>query len=153
MSMKALEELKEMLCKELDEISAKGELTAGDLETVDKLSHSAKNIDKLIMSEQYGYSGDGDWEARGSYGRGSSYANRGQHYVRGHYSRDDGMMGGSSYRDGDNLYRSGRSRRGGYSYADGKQEILSQLEDMLNESTSERERNAYRSCISKIENA
>lgn len=38
----------------------------------------------------------GNWDAQGSYGGhsydegGSSYANRGQHYVRGHYSRDDG---------------------------------------------------------------
>lgn len=29
-------------------------------------------------------------QMRGNYGRGSSYARRGQHYVRGHYSRDDG---------------------------------------------------------------
>ena len=27
---------------------------------------------------------------RGNYGRGNSYARRGSHYVRGHYSRDDG---------------------------------------------------------------
>lgn len=27
---------------------------------------------------------------RGNYGRGSSYARRGSHYVRGHYSMDDG---------------------------------------------------------------
>ena len=38
------------------------------------------------------YSRDGDWSAnmRGNYGRGSSYARRGSHYVRGHYSMDDG---------------------------------------------------------------
>ena len=37
-------------------------------------------------SMRRGYSGDG-----GSYDGGESYARRGQHYVRGHYSRDDGM--------------------------------------------------------------
>ena len=46
------------------------------------------------------YSRTGEWEAdmRGSfnrdagngYNRGNSYANRGRHYVRGHYSRTDG---------------------------------------------------------------
>ena len=43
------------------------------------------------------YSRDVGWEARGSFGGGhsyddggSSYANRGKHYVRGHYSREDG---------------------------------------------------------------
>lgn len=37
-------------------------------------------------SSRRGYSGDG-----GSYDSGDSYARRGEHYVRGHYSRDDGM--------------------------------------------------------------
>nr|DAO00025.1 MAG TPA: hypothetical protein [Caudoviricetes sp.] len=39
------------------------------------------------------YSRGGDWQAdmRGTYGRGSSYARRGTHYVRGHYSRADSM--------------------------------------------------------------
>lgn len=120
--MKALYELKDMLCKELEEIAGKGELTAGSLETVHKLTDTIKNIDKIMMLEEEdgyserggmyserrdsrgrysreggGYSQAGDWEARGRFGGGhsydeggSSYANRGRHYVRGHYSREDG---------------------------------------------------------------
>lgn len=98
MSMKTLYDLKDMLCDELDEIGKKGEMSAGDLETVHKLTDTIKNIDKITMLEEGGYSRDedysrdGDWSAnmRGNYGRGSSYARRGSHYVRGHYSRDDG---------------------------------------------------------------
>lgn len=98
MSMKVMYDLKDMLCEELDEIGKKGEMSAGDLETVHKLTDTIKNIDKITMLEEGGYSRyedysrDGDWSAnmRGNYGRGSSYARRGQHYVRGHYSRDDG---------------------------------------------------------------
>lgn len=98
MSMKTLYDLKDMLCEELYEIGKKGEMSAGDLETVHKLTDTIKNIDKITMLEENGYSRDedysrdGDWSAnmRGNYGRGSSYARRGQHYVRGHYSRDDG---------------------------------------------------------------
>nr|DAE22830.1 MAG TPA: hypothetical protein [Siphoviridae sp. ct2hZ16] len=97
MSMKTLYDLKDMLCGELDEIGKKGEMSAGDLETVHKLTDTIKNIDKITMLEENGYSRDedysrdGDWSAnmRGNYGRGSSYARRGSHYVRGHYSRDD----------------------------------------------------------------
>lgn len=97
MSMKTLYDLKDMLCGELDEIGKKGEMSAGDLETVHKLTDTIKNIDKITMLEEGGYSRDedysrdGDWNAnmRGNYGRGSSYARRGSHYVRGHYSRDD----------------------------------------------------------------
>lgn len=98
MSMKTLYDLKDMLCDELDEIGKKGEMSAGDLETVHKLTDTIKNIDKITMLEEGGYSRDedysrdGDWSAnmRGNYGRGSSYARRGSHYVRGHYSMDDG---------------------------------------------------------------
>ena len=93
--MKALYELKEMLCRELDELAGKGEMSVGDLDLVHKLTDTVKNIDKIMMLEEDGgYSRAGGWEARGTYGRyndgGSSYAHRGKHYVRAHYSRDDG---------------------------------------------------------------
>ena len=105
MSKKAMYDLRDMLCKELDEISRKGELGAGDLEIAHKLTDTIKNIDKIEMMEDDGYSRDGDyssdgdysrggdWQAdmRGTYGRGSSYARRGTQYVRGHYSRADSM--------------------------------------------------------------
>lgn len=91
MSMKAMRDLREMLCKELDEIAAKREMNAGDLETIHKLTDTIKNIDKIEMLEDEGYSNDGEWRAdmRGSYGR-NDYTRRGEHYVHGHYSRDDG---------------------------------------------------------------
>lgn len=87
--------LREMLCDELDEIARKGELGAGDLDILHKLTATIKNIDKIEMYDGYGdYSRGGDWDAsiRGTYGRGSSYTNRGKHYVRGHYSRDEANM-------------------------------------------------------------
>lgn len=92
MSKRVLYDLKDMLCAELDEIGKKGEMSAGDLETVHKLTDTIKNIDKIVMLEDDGYSRDEDYSAnmRGNYGRGSSYARRGSHYVRGHYSMDDG---------------------------------------------------------------
>ena len=105
MSKKAMYELRNMLCDELDELARKGELGAGDLEIAHKLTATIKNIDKIEMMEDDGYSRDGDysrdgnysrggdWQAdmRGTYGRDSSYARRGTHYVRGHYSRADSM--------------------------------------------------------------
>ena len=105
MSKKAMYELRNMLCDELDELARKGELGAGDLEIAHKQTDTIKNIDKIEMMEDDGYSRDGDysrdgnysrggdWQAdmRGTYGRGSSYARRGTHYVRGHYSRADSM--------------------------------------------------------------
>ena len=61
-----------------------------------------------------GYSQGGTWEARGNFDSGhsydeggSSYVNRGQHYVRGHYSRD------------------------GYSREDDRKEMIGMFEDMM----------------------
>lgn len=96
---KNLYDLREMLCEELDEYNrdAKNGLNERVLDTVHKLTDTIKNIDKIMMLEDGDYSRSGEWEAdmRGNYGRtenynrGNSYANRGRHYVRGHYSRGD----------------------------------------------------------------
>ena len=103
MSKKAMYDLRNMLCDELDELARKGELGAGDLEIAHKLTDTIKNIDKIEMLEDDGYSRDedysrrysrdGDWQSgmRGAYDRDMSNARRGTHYVRGHYSRDGGM--------------------------------------------------------------
>lgn len=85
MGMKSMYDLRDMLCKELEEITRKGELGAGDLDIVHKLTDTIKNIDKIEAMEEDGYSGRRDeYDMRGR-GR------RGTHYVRGHYSRDGGI--------------------------------------------------------------
>lgn len=137
--MKALYELKEKFEMELEELARKGELGAGDLELAHKLTDTIKNIDKICaLEEDGGYSEAGDYEG-GAYGRGSSYANRGKHYVRGHYSRDG--RGGYS-RDG---------RMGRYSRHDAKEAMMEQARDMMESTTSEHEREAIRRFMSELE--
>ena len=136
--MKALYELKDKLQDDLDEIARKHEMGAGDLELVHKLTDTIKNIDKICaLEEDGGYSEAGDYEGA-SYGRGSSYANRGKHYVRGHYSRDG--RGGYS-RDG---------RMGGYSRHDSKEAMMEQAQEMMENATTERERDAIRRFMSEL---
>ena len=85
MSKKAMYDLRNMLCEELDELARKGDLGAGDLEIAHKLTDTIKNIDKIEAMEEDGYSSRRDeYDMRGR-GR------RGTHYVRGHYSRDGGI--------------------------------------------------------------
>ena len=137
--MKALYELKDKFEMELEELARKGELGAGDLELAHKLTDTIKNIDKICaLEEDGGYSEAGDWEGRGAYNRGSSYANRGKHYVRGHYSRD-----GYSNR--------GYSRESGYSRHDAKEQMMVQLEDMMGSVSNEREREAIRRCMEQLD--
>lgn len=87
--MHKLIELKEMLCKELEEYGERDNLDVGGLDVVDKLAHAIKNIDKIIEADEE-YSGR---SYRGSYGGGRSYE------------------GGRGY-DGGRSYEGGRSMRG-----------------------------------------
>lgn len=106
-------------------------MSAGDLDTAHKLTDTIKNIDKIQMLEDGDYSRTGEWEADmrgthgqdGSYGRGNSYANRGRHYVRGHYSRTDG-----------------------------RERMISDIEDMMQDATGA-ERDAYKRAADILRNA
>lgn len=125
--MHAIYELKEMLCDELEELGKKGELTAGSLDTVDKLAHAIKNINKIIESyeeEEEGYSGrmDGSYQ-RGGGNRVGSYA-RGDGRGRGRNARRDSMGRYSSER--------GYSRDGG--------ELADRIEDMMQDAPNEQTR-------------
>ena len=134
--MEYMHDLKEKLCDELEEIARKGEFSAGDLEAVHKLTDTIKNLDKIEMLEDGGYSQAGDWEmeGRGSYNRGSSYRGRKRDSM-GRYSRE------------------GRGGRGGYSRNDAKEAMMEQMEMLMDQAGSEREREAIRRCMGQLENA
>ena len=121
-----LYDLRETLCKELKELAEKRDLGAGDLEVVHKLTGTIKNIGKLCMMERDRYSEDGC-------GQGFSYANRGQHWVTGHYS-------------------SRRDRRGRYSRDDGRSEMMEHLEMAL-DSASDQDRETIKRFMRQMENA
>lgn len=141
--MEYMYELKDKLCKELDEIARKPEMGAGDLEIIHKLTDTIKNVDKIVMLEESGYSQAADMDSPSSYARGSSYANRGKHYVRGHYSRDGGYS-----RDG----RGGGYSRDGrmYSRTDAKEYMMGQIEDMM-DGANDREKDILRRAMQQLE--
>lgn len=135
--MKNLEKIKDKLMDELDELARKPEMSAGDLETIHKLTDTVKNIDKICMYEDNEYSGDYDggmWEAMGSYAGG----NRG------------GMGGGRSNR-GSSYARRKRDSMGRYSRDDGEEEMLEQLKEMMHEADDSRVKSAIKRCITEIE--
>jgi len=141
---------KEMLHKELEDIVKKGELSAGSLETIDKLLNSIKNACKIIMYEEYSED-EGYSNADGSMGNMGNYSNargRGSNAKRdsmGRYSRNEYSM-----RGGRGGSRGGYSRDGRYSYDDGegKMEIL---QDMMNEARSEDERRVIQKVMRRME--
>lgn len=133
--MEYMDKLRDKLCDELDEIARKPEMSAGDLEAVHKLTDTIKNLDKIEILEDGGYSRDGDWEMEGSgsYERGASYRGRKRDSM-GRYSRDG---------------RYGPTARM-YSRADAKDDMMAKLEDMMG-SASEQERAILRQAMDKLE--
>lgn len=137
--MHMYEELKGMLCKELEEITRKGELTAGSLDTVDKLTHAIKSIDTIVAMEEY----SDDYNYRGSYDResdGMSSARRrtydGRSYARGRNAKRDSM---------------GRYSRGGYSYDDAKDDMINDLHELMQDTHDERTKQEFKKFINKLE--
>ena len=126
--MKYIEDLKEMLCDELDKIASKGELTAGSLDTVDKLSHSLKSVLTIMAMEDYGESYD-DMPYERGYNRGGSRRN-GRRDSMGRYTRS---------------YARGRSRRM-YSGDD-----LEKITEMMDEVEDPKVRQALQKALDKME--
>lgn len=127
--MKRMEELKDMLCDELEDITAQGKINAGDLDAIDKLTHSIKSIDTIMAMDEYS-NDDGYMMNRNSYARGD-----GRGGARG------GNRGGRGYS------RRGYSRNG-YSY--GKEEMIGELQDLMEDAETDQEREAIRRCISQM---
>lgn len=145
-----MHKIKEMLMKELYEYEDKakksnGKLSAGDLETIHKLTDTVKNIDKIEMLEDSdGYSGDTDFM-----GEGRMY---GTSYRSGNSYNSNGGQGGSSYARGRGR-NARRDSRGRYSSDSAKESLIEKLEEAMDEAESEQDREKIRRVIMQIENA
>lgn len=99
--MHKTEQIREMLCKELDSYADK-KLDGGVLEVVDKLAHAIKNLDRIIENKG-GYSGRA--YERDSRGRFSGDTQNGYSMdYNDRYSRDD-MQNGYSMNPMHNIKR------------------------------------------------
>lgn len=160
--MHEMEELKEMLCDELEKITKQGKMTAGILDTVDKLTHSIKSIETIIAMDEEGYS---NARGRSSYlvDRESSYA-RGGRGGRGGSSYEDSSYesyerGGGSSRDGGSSYRIRRDGRRDqrYNYSRGSYEggysrdLKNDLEDLMMETQNEEEKRMLKKWIKQLD--
>lgn len=119
MNKKTIDRLEHRLCTELDEIAEREKLTPGDLDVIDKATHSLKSMAAIKANDngqgysQTGYpmANGGNWTAQGEYSR-AAYR--------------DGMM-----MDGGRRYAERRDSMGRYSNADGPDEMREQLRQMI----------------------
>lgn len=136
MSEKTLEKIRDMLCYELDDVVEGNQFSIGMLDSIDKIVHTIKNIDRIMESEG-GYSMNGDY-SRDNYSRNGGYSREGG------YSRDNYSNGNSYRRDSMGRYARRYSRDGA--------EVKSRLEEMMNEAANDKEREAIRKAVTMLEN-
>ena len=141
--MEYIEKIKKMLCKELDEYAMKSKISGSDLDMIWKLTDTVKNLDKIEMLEDDGYSGYSEMREYPYLG-GSSYA-RG----RGRNARRDSMGRYSS--DVDDDYSERRMDRR-YSRDDAKDHMINSLGEMMT-SADEEQREILKKCMREIERA
>lgn len=143
-----MHKLYEFACAELEELEKKaGEkgLSAAELEYANKLTEMKKNILKIEMLEDEGYSAEYRDDMM-SYARGGNRggnrggSNRGS-YAGGSYARGRGR---NARRDSMGRY----SSDGGYSRA--VDDIVDQLHDMMEEAPDERTRMEIKKLIDKM---
>lgn len=140
--MKDLIKLRTTLCNELSEYGRMDNISMGNLDVIDKLSHSIKNLDKVIEAES-GYSG--------SYGMIGRYPHmsynddmEGQGYSQGYmpYSYDGRGRGSNAERDS-----MGRYSSRGYSRGD----MMSEMRGLVDRSDG-RSRQGYERFMGQMEN-
>lgn len=146
--MDNLYELKEMLCKELEEYGEK-ELTAGSLDVIDKLAHAVKNLHKIIEAyeeEEGSYAG-------GSY-RGSRYSYRNSYEQGNRGGSQGGSNRGGSYARGRGR-NANRDSRGRYSseqgYSRAMNDMVEQLRELEQQAPDEQTRMEIQRLMQKIE--
>lgn len=146
--MNELYELKETLCKELEEYGRKKDMKAGDLEVVDKLAHAIKNLDKIIEKYDEEYSGARGQrrDSRGRYSREYSGEDYSMARGRGGYSREYSNERGRSSGGYSN-------ERGGYSnerYSRAGNMVM-ELRELMEDAPDERTRMEFEKFIRKVE--
>ena len=154
--MKHLEELKEVVKRELEKFGKQGDISVSSLDKIHKLSDLYKNLCKIEMLEEeaeggYSEARGGRGRDRSSYEGGSSYDDdmmyserrgRGRNAKRdsmGRYSSEGGSYeGGSSY------------ERGGYSRDEATDWMMRELGSMM-EDADPKQREALKKCMRELE--
>lgn len=161
-----MEKLLEQIEKELEQIASRG-FNHSNIDDASKLVDMMKDLKEAGMggySSRYrdDYSGH-DWEDGESYEGGTSYARRGTHYVRGHYSRNDGYSDRYSEEGPYNRYLVSKASYRAHKSGDCHERMMTNLEEcmddftkrmemMLKDSDCAEERSTIKRYIDKLKN-
>ena len=137
--MHEIYELKEMLCEELEKYGAKGDLSAGELEIVDKLAHTVKNLGKIIEM----YEEEEEYSGNMSYQRGGNRGNQG--------GSNRGSYEGRSYARGRNARRDSRGRYSSEGYSRAADDMKAQLRELMEQAPNEMTRRELEKLVERME--
>lgn len=135
-----MHKLMEYVCDEMKELERKaekdGKLSMAEMQYLDTLAHTKKNLLKADEMSEEGYSG---MMYPRYYGEGRSYAddrsrNDGRSYARGRNARRDSM---------------GRYSRGGYSMS--ADDMVEELRDLMEDAPDEKTRMEFEKFIRRVE--
>lgn len=131
-----MDELREMLYCELDEMTKMGDLSMGSLKTIGEILDAIKDIETIDAMSQGGYSGE--------------YANEGNS-MRGRYYRDgyarEGSYEGNSYRKRNRMGQFSRYSREGE-----KDQLVEKLETLMEDTTNGGDRQEISQKVMEIMN-
>ena len=132
------ENFRDLIKRCLDDAVDMGHISMDQVEIYDKLIDMDKDLQEIIMNEQIGDYYEDEYSRRGNSYRMSGNSYRGGSYGnRNGYSRRGGSYGrGGSYR--------------GYSRDGEREQMMEKMERMMEEASSETEREAIRKILDTI---
>lgn len=140
--MRAMYELKDRLCKELEEISQQKDITESSLDIIDKLTHSIKSLETILAMKE-----SGRYNSRDSYNSRDNYSN--ETYVDHNGRSMISTMGDYSERRGRDAM--GRyTSRDGYSGHGNHEELKHELENIYQYTKDEQSRNMIQKWLKEL---
>ena len=138
--MNTICDFSEMLCKQIEKVNKKGDITPDELQRMDKAIDIIKDISIICAMEEYGQNPEEEmYSSMGYYGRNSRTPMIPPRYEMPMYSGARDSMGRYS-------------SRGGYSRDEAAHKLRHDLELKLAGATDERERDMVMRCLNAIDN-
>lgn len=145
--MQEFENIKDMVYCEIDDISRRGKLDTNGVKILGELVDILKDIGSIEMFEEGIQVYDEEYSYMNGYNRNSNNGGYSQKRTPIYYND------GNSYRGGRGM-NSGYSRRGrgGYSYDEGKIQMVDKLKHLMNEIYDQNDKEAVQRLIDQMEN-
>ena len=145
-NMKIIKDFGELLCKQIEKINKKGDITPDELTRMDKAVDIVKDISVICAMEEYGEDPEEEmYSSMGYYGRNSRSATPNIRNL-------GGRMPMYSSQGRDSMGRYSSTMDNGYSRDEANHKMRTDLEMKLASASNEEERKAIMKCLRALDN-